>query len=76
MKLAQPLTLAMLSSMAVAWPVDPESTAAPDTIADCTYWAIATAEDTCQSLSEYWGLSEAQLTTYVRSIQEVFKGQY
>lgn len=67
MKPTLPLTLAMLSSIATAWPVAPDTTAASDTIEDCTYWAVATADDTCPSFSEYWGLTEAQLTTYVRS---------
>jgi hypothetical protein len=58
--------LVLLPLLSAAYPVDPPSTASPDTIEDCTYWQVAADTDTCASISEYWGLTEAQFTAYVR----------
>lgn len=60
------LGLAVLPLLGAAYIVDPPSTAAPDTIVDCTYWQVATDTDTCANISAYWGLTVAQFTTYVR----------
>jgi hypothetical protein len=60
------LSLALLPALGVAqYLVDPPTTAASDTITDCTYWQVATANDTCASISAYWGLTLDQFDTYV-----------
>jgi hypothetical protein len=66
MKPSFTLGLAVLPLLGAAYPVDPDSTAAPDTIEDCTYWAVVTDTDTCASISEWWGITVEQFTTYVR----------
>ncbi|KAI4956225.1 hypothetical protein J4E91_000436 [Alternaria rosae] len=61
-----PLTLGLvlLPLLSAAYPEEPPTTAAPDTVADCTWWQVAAETDTCASISEYWGLTDAQFTTY------------
>jgi hypothetical protein len=54
-----------LPCIVAAYPVDPPSTAGADTVDDCTYWHIAAVAETCSDMAEYWGLTEAQLATYV-----------
>ncbi|KAH6649142.1 hypothetical protein BKA67DRAFT_382165 [Truncatella angustata] len=50
------IVLATASSLGAAqYLVDPPTTAAADTIKDCTYWQVASSNDTCTSISEYWG---------------------
>lgn len=66
MKLSGSSILVALPCLVAAYPVEPPSTAAPDTIADCTFWQVATESDTCTSIAEYWGLTEAQIVAYVR----------
>ncbi|KAM0809653.1 hypothetical protein AB5N19_09999 [Seiridium cardinale] len=50
--------------------VDPPTTAAPDTIQDCTYWDVASSNDTCTSISENWGITLAQFYTYNPSLAD------
>lgn len=59
------LAFASIPLLSAAYIVDPPTTAAPDTIEDCTYWHVAEDADTCASMSAYWGLTEAQLAAYV-----------
>jgi hypothetical protein len=47
--------------------VDPPTTAPNDTISDCSYWAVATASDTCQSIADQNSLTLTQLYQYVSS---------
>ncbi|KAH8645715.1 hypothetical protein BX600DRAFT_477875 [Xylariales sp. PMI_506] len=61
---------ALPSLVAAQYLVDPPTTAAPDTIQDCTYWQVASAADTCISISDFWGLSLEQLYTYNPSLAE------
>ncbi|KAK8037851.1 hypothetical protein PG991_001197 [Apiospora marii] len=49
---------------AAQYTVDPPTTAAPDTIKDCTYWQVAAENDTCASIAQYWGLTLDQFETY------------
>ncbi|KAK8071506.1 hypothetical protein PG997_011709 [Apiospora hydei] len=57
--------LALLPALGAAqFPVDPPTTAAPDTIRDCTYWQVAVENDTCASISEYWGITLEQFEAY------------
>ncbi|KAI0121074.1 hypothetical protein BJ170DRAFT_644754 [Xylariales sp. AK1849] len=48
--------------------VNPPTTADPNTIADCTYWQVAASNDTCASISAYWGITVAQFETYNPSV--------
>ncbi|KAF1922869.1 uncharacterized protein M421DRAFT_426488 [Didymella exigua CBS 183.55] len=64
MKILLSLSLVVPPWLVAAYAVDPPSTAAPDTIADCTYWHIAAETETCSGITEYWGLTEAQFATY------------
>jgi hypothetical protein len=57
------LGLAALPLLSAAFSVDPDTTAAPDTIEDCTYWQVASDTDNCASMTEYWGLPLEQFTT-------------
>ena len=58
--------LVLLPALGAAqYSVDPPSTAAPDTIRDCTYWQVAADNDTCSSISAYWGIALEQFETYV-----------
>jgi hypothetical protein len=60
------LTLAILPLLSAAYTVDPPSTVAPDTIEDCTLWAVATSTDTCAQLIEAgYGLTLEQFNAYV-----------
>ncbi|KAH6877966.1 hypothetical protein BKA58DRAFT_398058 [Alternaria rosae] len=67
-----PLTLGLvlLPLLSAAYPEEPPTTAAPDTVADCTWWQVAAETDTCASISEYWGLTDAQFTTYNPSLAD------
>jgi len=58
--------LGLLPLLSAAYLEEPPTTAAPDTVADCSWWHVAAETDTCASISEYWGLTDAQLTAYVR----------
>jgi hypothetical protein len=60
------LSLVVLPLLGAAYSVDPDTVASPDTIEDCTYWQVAADKDTCASISEWWGLTVDQFTTYVR----------
>jgi hypothetical protein len=70
------LGLAALPLLSAAFSVDPDTTAAPDTIEDCTYWQVASDTDTCASMTEYWGLPLEQFTTYVRYHPDTIASQY
>jgi hypothetical protein len=63
--------LALLPVLGAAqYLVEPPTTAAPDTIKDCTYWQVASANDTCESIIEEWGATlgwtAEQFYVYVR----------
>lgn len=49
------------------WNEPPPTTADPDTISDCTWWFVATTSDTCASIASMYGLTEAELVSYVSS---------
>ena len=51
--------------LANAYLVDPPTTAASDTVSDCSGWVVTTSSDTCTSLATNNWISEAQLKTYV-----------
>ncbi|KAF2441609.1 hypothetical protein P171DRAFT_446464 [Karstenula rhodostoma CBS 690.94] len=60
-----PFALAMLPLLSAAYTVDPPTTTAPDTIEDCTLWAVATATSTCAELIEQgYGLTLDQFNAY------------
>ncbi|ETS76430.1 hypothetical protein PFICI_11817 [Pestalotiopsis fici W106-1] len=48
--------------------VDPPTAASSDTIQDCTLWMIASTGDTCQGISNTYGLELSQLFTYNPSL--------
>ncbi|KAK6857297.1 hypothetical protein PG990_010859 [Apiospora arundinis] len=57
--------LALLPALGAAqFQEAPPTTAAPDTIRDCTYWQVAAAEDTCDSIAAYWGITLDQFKAY------------
>ncbi|KAL1796842.1 hypothetical protein ACET3X_005382 [Alternaria dauci] len=56
--------LALIPLLVRAYETEAPTTASPDTISDCTWWHVATETDTCATISEYWGITEAQLKTY------------
>lgn len=58
------LILGALGS-ASAYLVDPPSTAASDTVQDCSGWVVTASGDTCTSLSADNGLTDDQFKTYV-----------
>lgn len=49
-----------------AYLVDPDTTASPDTIEDCSYWVVVSSSDTCDSIESDWGVTSEQFLTYVR----------
>lgn len=57
---------ALLALGAAQYQVDPPTTAAPDTIKDCTWWQVASSTDTCLSISENSFITLEQFYTYVR----------
>jgi hypothetical protein len=50
---------------ASAYLVDPPTTAASDTVQDCSGWVVTASGDTCTSLSADNGLTDDQFKTYV-----------
>lgn len=58
MKATLSLGFMALPCLVAAYPVDPPSTAAADTVNDCTYWHIAAEAETCGDIAEYWGLTD------------------
>ncbi|KAM7192209.1 hypothetical protein V8F33_008483 [Rhypophila sp. PSN 637] len=52
MSLRSLVAAAVLSSPALAWLVDPPTTAPADTVQDCTFWTVAGSSDTCRSLAD------------------------
>lgn len=54
-----------LVGLARAYLVDPPTTAASDTIQDCSNWAVVTSTDKCQSIADSWGITLAQFQSYV-----------
>jgi len=60
------LLLPMLG--AAQYTVDPPTTAAPDTIQDCTWWRVAAENDTCASISQSFYLTLDQFEAYVSSM--------
>lgn len=50
---------------AAQYTVEPPTTAAPDTIRDCTYWQVAAENDTCASIAQYNYITLEQFETYV-----------
>lgn len=59
------LSLALSLHHAAAYTVEPPSTAAPDTLEDCTLWQVAADSDTCASIEEYWFITDLQFMNYV-----------
>ena len=57
--------VAVLGGLANAYLVDPPTTAASDTIQDCSNWVVVSASDKCQALSDNNGITLAQFQTYV-----------
>ncbi|KAH6717692.1 hypothetical protein BKA61DRAFT_716055 [Leptodontidium sp. MPI-SDFR-AT-0119] len=47
---------------------DPPTTAAPDTVQDCSYWDIATSRSTCADFATIWAISLADFVTYNPSV--------
>ena len=58
MKVILSLGLLFLPCIVAAYLVDPPSTAAADTVGDCTYWHFTTETETCSYIAEYWGFTE------------------
>ncbi|KAK8073176.1 hypothetical protein PG994_004075 [Apiospora phragmitis] len=57
--------LVLLPALGAAqYTVDPPTTAAPDTIRDCTYWQVAADNDTCAGIGQYWGITLEQFEDY------------
>lgn len=59
------LTLTSILGLVGAYLVDPPTTAAQDTIQDCSNWQVVTAADKCQAIADNNGITLAQLQTYV-----------
>ncbi|KEY73229.1 hypothetical protein S7711_10817 [Stachybotrys chartarum IBT 7711] len=70
----RPICIATLAAFlgfgAAQYTVDPPTTAAPDTILDCTYWHVALANDTCEVVNEYPWLTLEEFYTYNPSLPE------
>jgi hypothetical protein len=54
------LLYACLVSLATCYLVDPPTTAANDTIQDCTNWVVVTATDTCTSIASSYAITLQQ----------------
>ncbi|WYZ42076.1 hypothetical protein EsH8_V_000971 [Colletotrichum jinshuiense] len=66
MKIAlQSVLLAQLLCLGTAqFTEPPPTTADPNTIKDCTWWFVATAADTCDTVYTTYGLTQAQFARY------------
>ncbi|KAJ4994209.1 LysM domain-containing protein [Stagonosporopsis vannaccii] len=64
------LALVVLPHLGAAYLDPPPTTAAPDTIEDCSYWRIATETDTCASISKNAYITETQFSTYNPSVAD------
>ncbi|KAH6639792.1 hypothetical protein C7974DRAFT_389209 [Boeremia exigua] len=62
--------LALLPYFGAAYLDEPPTTAAPDTIPECSLWHIVTETDTCASISADWFITEAQFSTYNPSVAD------
>ncbi|GKT62699.1 lysM domain-containing protein [Colletotrichum tofieldiae] len=56
------------SVIAQSWDVEPPSTADPNTPADCTWWHIAEASDTCDAIAGTYALEISDLISYNPSL--------
>lgn len=59
------LSTIVLFGLTAAYTVDPPTTAAADTIEDCTNWDVGESGDTCAVLANEWVITQAQLLSYV-----------
>lgn len=62
------ITLALVPILVSAYTVDPPTFAAPDTITDCTLWAVATTNASCTTLSDAY-TSVPQLLAFVNPLR-------
>jgi hypothetical protein len=45
---------------------NPPTTAASDTVQDCSYWDVATSSSTCANFATTWSISLADFNSWVR----------
>ncbi|KAI3336889.1 carbohydrate-binding module family 50 protein [Xylariaceae sp. AK1471] len=57
-----------LISLTLGYLVDPPTTAPSNTIQDCSYWAMASSDDTCESIADGNHITLSQLYTYNPSL--------
>jgi hypothetical protein len=58
---------AQLFCLGAAQYAPPPTSADPSTIKDCTWWFVAGASDTCDGITAAYGITQAQLLSYVSS---------
>jgi hypothetical protein len=58
--------LAVLISLVPAYIIEPPTTAAPDTIQDCSAWYVVAGGDTCASIAGDQWITVDQFSSYVR----------
>ncbi|KAG4436701.1 hypothetical protein IFR05_007815 [Cadophora sp. M221] len=64
MKLTTFLSSATVVLTATAYLEPPPTTAASDTIQDCSWWEVATSKTQCESIQATWFITAAQFKTY------------
>ena len=59
--------ITFLPLLSAAWLVEPPTTAAPDTVQDCTWWEVVEPEEnTCQAFVNAYQFSMRLFKLYVR----------
>ncbi|RMZ72427.1 domain-containing [Pyrenophora seminiperda CCB06] len=65
--------LAIQASSAAAYLEPPPSTAAPDTVSDCSNWHVVASGDTCDSIAKDWYISTDTFKSYNPSVGSTCK---
>ena len=56
---------ALQASSVAAYLEEPPTTAAADTVSDCSNWHVVASGDTCDSIAKDWYISTDNLRSYV-----------
>lgn len=65
MKVTTLFSAAVVIAITSAYLEPPPTTAASDTIQDCSWWEVATTKDQCAAIQTSWFLTAAQFKAYV-----------
>lgn len=69
--------VACVAARVFAYLEDPPTTAAPDTIQDCSWWHVAEAGDECTAIADVWSISVSDFTlVYVSTTIRAIHGFY